>query len=155
MTGGSIRISARSLALVGCATAAALLGAGPAAADNEYKGQTFSDAVSAIQQSGQSYKIGGKVGSFLPLPQCVVTGNRNANFLDSSGGNPGGVVLIHLNCNYSFALPGVPGNSRGSPEGKAAYDQAVAEAEQRQQEAEAAQQAEAEQAAAEAAAQGG
>ena len=152
MTGRSIPWFTGALAICGVM---ALLGAGPAAADNEYKGQTFSDAVSAIQQSGGTYKIGGKIGSFLPLPQCVVTGNRSANFLDSSGANPGGVVLLHLNCNYMFALPGVPGNSRGSTEGKAAYDQAVEEAEQRQQEAEAAQQAEAEQAAAEAAAQGG
>lgn len=139
-------------ALVCAAATAALLGAGSAAADNEYKGQTYADAVEAIRQSGSSVKMGGKVGSFLPLPQCLVTGNRNANFLDSSGSNTGSVVLIHLNCNYPFALPGVPGASHASPDGKAAYDAAVEQAKQQQEEAQAAQEAEAEKAAAEAAA---
>ena len=40
-----------------------------------------------------------------------------------------------------FALPGVPGNSKASPEGKAAYDQAVQQAEQAQQQAQAEQEA--------------
>lgn len=144
---------ASAVALFACAaTVAALLGAGTAAADNEYQGQTYADAVEAIRQSGSTVKIGGKVGSFLPLPQCRVTGNRNASFLDSSGSNSGNVVMIHLNCEYPFALPGVPGASRASPEGRAAYEAAVEQAKQQQEEAQAAQQAEAEKAAAEAAA---
>ena len=61
----------------------------------------------------------------------MVTGSRSANFLDSSGTNPGGRVLLYLNCNNTFAAAGVPGNSIGSPEGRAArqdYEDKLAEA---------------------------
>ena len=50
-------------------------------------------------------------------------------------------MLLYLNCNNSFAAAGVPGNSIGSPEGRAArqdYEDKLAEA---QAEAEAAQSA--------------
>jgi len=65
--------------------------------------------------------------------------------LDSSGQSRGNTVLLDLNCNYAFSLPGVPGNSKASPEGKEAYEKALAEAEKRQKQ----QQAAAQQAAAE------
>ena len=138
----------RGAAAVGAAMAlAALFGACTAAAINEYDGQTYADAANAISQSGGTAKIASKVGSFLPTNSCIVTGSRNASFLDSSGNNPGGQVLLDLNCNYMFALPGVPGNSHASQEGKAAYEQAVEQAQQAQEQA-AAEQAAAEQAAA-------
>ena len=134
----------RSVAAAGAATAlVALFGVGTAAAINEYEGQTYADAANAISQSGGYAKIASKVGSFLPTDRCVVTGSRTASFLDSSGNNAGGQVLLDLNCNYMFALPGVPGNSHASPEGKAAYDQAVEQAQQAQEQA-AAEQAAAE-----------
>ena len=136
----------RGAAAAGAATALfALVGGGTAAAINEYDGQTYADAANAISQSGGTAKIASKVGSFLPTNSCIVTGSRNASFLDSSGNNPGGQVLLDLNCNYMFALPGVPGNSHASQEGKAAYEQAV----QAAQEQQAQEQAAAEQAAAE------
>ena len=134
----------RGIAAAGAATAlVALFGVGTAAAINEYEGQTYADAANAISQSGGTAKIASKVGSFLPTGRCIVTGSRTASFLDSSGNNAGGQVLLDLNCNYMFALPGVPGNSHASPEGKAAYDQAVEQAQQAQEQA-AAEQAAAE-----------
>ncbi len=139
----------RGIAAAGAATAlAALFGVGTSAAINEYEGQTYADAANAISQSGGTAKISSKVGSFLPTNSCIVTGSRTASFLDSSGNNSGGKVLLDLNCNYMFALPGVPGNSHASQEGKAAYEQAVEQAQQAQEQA-AAEQAAAEQAAAE------
>lgn len=139
----------RGVAAAGAATAlVALFGVGTAAAINEYEGQTYADAANAISQSGGTSKISSKVGSFLPTNSCIVTGSRTASFLDSSGNNSGGKVLLDLNCNYMFALPGVPGNSHASEEGKAAYEQAVEQAQQAQEQA-AAEQAAAEQAAAE------
>lgn len=139
---------ARSVAAVGGAAALfALFGSGTAAAIDEYKGQTYNDAANAIAGAGQTPIIATKVGSFLPTGACMVTGSHDASFLDSSGTNPGGKVLLSLNCNYSFALPGVPGNSHASPEGKAAYDAAVeqaqAAAEEEQAAAQAAQEAQA------------
>jgi len=117
---------------VGAAAAAfAVFGTGVASATNEYAGQTYADAAQAISDSGESATVATRVGSFLPTDQCIVTGSRSANFLDSSGTNPGGRVLLYLNCNNTFATAGVPGNSVGSPEGRAArsdYEEKLAEA---------------------------
>ena len=117
---------------VGVAAASfATFGSGTASAINEYAGQTYADASKAIGDAGQSAVIATRVGSFLPTDQCTVTGSRSANFLDSSGTNAGGKVLLYLNCNNSFAAAGVPGNSIGSPEGRQAradYEQKLADA---------------------------
>lgn len=117
---------------VGVAAASfAVFGSGTASAINEYAGQTYADAAQAISDAGQSAVIATRVGSFLPTDQCQVTGSRSANFLDSSGTNAGGRVLLYLNCNNSFAAAGVPGNSIGSPEGRQAradYEQKLADA---------------------------
>ena len=153
MVGRLVRGVGTAVLACGMSATAMLVGPAPAGAVNEYEGQTYADAVAAIRDAGQSAAVRGKVGSFLPLPQCVVTGSRTANILDSSGSGTSKVYL-DLNCNYMFALPGVPGNSRASEEGKAAYEQALEQAQQQQEEAQAAQQAEAEKAAAEAAAGG-
>jgi hypothetical protein len=117
---------------VGAAAASfAVFGSGIASATNEYAGQTYADASQAISDAGQSATIATRVGSFLPTDECMVTGSRSANFLDSSGVNAGGRVLLYLNCNSTFATAGVPGNSVGSPEGRAArsdYEEKLAEA---------------------------
>ncbi|BBY64715.1 hypothetical protein [Mycolicibacterium helvum] len=128
---------------VGAAAASfALLGSGVASATNEYVGMTYADASQQISGAGQSATIATRVGSFLPTDQCIVTGSRTADFLDSSGTNAGGRVLLYLNCNNTFATAGVPGNSVGSPEGRAArsaYEQKVAEAQAEQQQSESAE----------------
>ena len=117
---------------IGAAAASfAVFGSGTASAVDEYAGQTYADAAKAISDAGQSPVIATRVGSFLPTDQCAVTGSRSADFLDSSGTNAGGKVLLYLNCNNSFAAAGVPGNSIGSPEGRQArqdYEDKVAEA---------------------------
>jgi len=119
----------RGLAALGGAVALfAAFGAGTASAINEYEGMTYSQAANAVASSGGTPVISSKVGSFLPTSQCVVTGSHRGSFLDSSGNNSGNKVMLDLNCNYMFSLPGVPGNSKASPEGKAAYDQAVQQA---------------------------
>ena len=129
------------VAAAGATALFALFGSGSAAAINEYKGMTFNDAANAASQAGQQVIIATKVGSFLPTGACIVTGSHSASFLDSSGNNPGGKVLLDLNCNYTFALPGVPGNSHASPEGKAAYDDAVQKAQEQAEAAQAEQEA--------------
>jgi hypothetical protein len=118
-------------AVSAAAASFAVFGSGVASATNEYAGETYADAAQAISDAGQSATIATRVGSFLPTDQCMVTGSRSANFLDSSGVNPGGRVLLFLNCNNTFATAGVPGNSVGSPEGRAArsdYEEKLAEA---------------------------
>lgn len=131
----------RRVGLVGGATAMfALFGSGSAAAVNEYVGQTYNDAATAISQGGQTPVIATRVGEFLPTGACIVSGSRTASFLDSSGNN-NSKVLLNLNCNYMFALAGVPGNSLGSPEGRAA--RAAAEKQYAEQQAQAQADAEA------------
>ncbi len=125
----------------GAAALFALFGSGSAAAINEYVGQTYNDAATAISQAGSTAIIATREGSFLPTGACIVTGSRTASFLNSSGTNSGAKVLLDLNCNYMFALPGVPGNSLASPEGKAAHDAAVQKAQEQQAAAQAEQEA--------------
>jgi hypothetical protein len=133
----------RRVGLVGASTALfTLCGMGSAAAVNDYVGQTYNDAANAIYQAGQTPVISTRIGSFLPTGACIVNGSRTASFLDSSGNN-NSKVLLSLNCNYMFALAGVPGNSLGSPEGRAAR----AEAEKQYAEQQAQAQADAEAAA--------
>ncbi|EHB57956.1 hypothetical protein MycrhDRAFT_0391 [Mycolicibacterium rhodesiae JS60] len=108
----------------------AMFGTGVASATNEYAGMTYADAAQAISDGGESATIATRVGTFLPTDQCIVTGSRSANFLDSSGVSPGGRVLLYLNCNNTFSTAGVPGNSVGSPEGRAAradYEEKLAQ----------------------------
>ena len=110
----------RGVGLVGGTAALfALFGSGTAAAVDEYVGQTYNAAATSIYQNGQSPVISTRFGSFLPTGACVVSSSRTASSLDSSG-NSSSRVLLDLNCNYMFALAGVPGNSLGSPEGRTA-----------------------------------
>lgn len=105
---------------VGCAAVlVALFGSGSAAANpwDDYAGQTYEEAASSISDWGTPV-IATRVGSYLPTEQCMVTGSRGASFLDSSGYNPGGTVLLDLNCNDTSAFNGHPGNSVATPEGK-------------------------------------
>ncbi|WP_319430076.1 hypothetical protein [Mycobacterium sp. RTGN5] len=94
------------------------LTSGIAFADNDYAGQTYADATKAITATGGTETIATVVGDQVPTAQCRVTGSRNASFLDSSGNNPGGRILLDLNCNADLASPGNPGNSVGSPQGQ-------------------------------------
>jgi len=104
---------------VGCAAVlVALFGSGSAAANpwDDYAGQTYEEAASSISDWGTPV-IATRVGSYLPTEQCMVTGSRDASFLDSSGYDTGG-VLLDLNCNDTSAFNGHPGNSVATPEGK-------------------------------------
>lgn len=146
---------ARGAAVVGGVAALVVgFGSGSASAVNEYKGMTYADAANQISSFGGTVVIATREGSFLPTNRCIVVGSRSTSFLNSSGRNPGSMVMLDLNCNYMFALPGVPGNSVASPEGRAARAAAEQQAAEQQAQAQAAAQA-AEQAAAEGAAGGG
>ena len=101
------------------AVAAAIFGAGPANAINEYAGQTYADAASSIKNSGGTAVISSRVGSYLPTEKCEVVGSHKGNFLNSSGTNQGSTVLLDLNCNDPQSA-GHPGYSVMSPEGKKA-----------------------------------
>jgi hypothetical protein len=107
----------RGVGVLGSAAVAVVLfGSGSASAVDEYKGLTYEQAA---EYTGGSIKIASRVGQYLPTAQCIVTGNRVANSLDSSGNNRGYTVLVDLNCNDTMTA-GHPGYSVMSPQGKEA-----------------------------------
>jgi hypothetical protein len=106
----------RGVGILGSAAVAVVLfGSGSASAINEYAGLTYEQAAS----SGATLKIASRVGQYLPTAQCIVTGSRPANSLDSSGNNRGYTVLVDLNCNDPMTA-GHGGYSVMSPQGKEA-----------------------------------
>ena len=102
-------------AVGGAAALAVIFGAGPAVADNEYQGRTYAQ----VQQSTNNRAvISSRTGSYLPTEECIVTGNRRAKFLDSSG-NVSTKILVDLNCNDTMTA-GHPGYSVATDQGKKA-----------------------------------
>ena len=103
--------------LGGAALAVAVFRSGSASAVNEYKGLTYEQAVA--NSGGATVIIATRVGEYLPTAECLVTGSRNASFLDSSGNNRGGTLMLDLNCHDTMTA-GHPGYSVMSPQGKEA-----------------------------------
>jgi hypothetical protein len=102
-------------AVGGAAALAVIFGAGPAVADNEYKGLTYAKVQ---ERTGNRAVISSRTGSYLPTEECIVTGNRRASFLDSSG-NGNAKILVDLNCNDTMTA-GHPGYSVATDQGKKA-----------------------------------
>jgi hypothetical protein len=102
-------------AVGGAAALAVIFGAGPAVADNEYKGLTYAKVQ---ERTGNRAVISSRTGSYLPTEECIVTGNRRASFLDSSG-NGNAKILVDLNCNDTLTA-GHPGYSVATDQGKKA-----------------------------------
>lgn len=123
--------------LVGGAVGAAvvwlpILGTGVATAD-DYAGQTYADASSALSSASLKGVIATRSGDALPNDKCIVTHSEKAPWI--KGNKFGAVtdtVLLYLNCNATVASATTPGNSAGSPEGRAALAAAQAAATQDQ-----------------------
>ena len=98
-------------AVSGAAAIAVIFGAGPAVADNEYKGLTYAKVQ---ERTGNRAVISSRVGSYLPTEECIVTGNRRATY-----GTGGSKILVDLNCNDTMTA-GHPGYSAASEQGKKA-----------------------------------
>ncbi|MED5810761.1 hypothetical protein VST63_00190 [Mycolicibacterium sp. 050232] len=112
-----------------------LFGAGVAAAAPDVVGQTYSDASSAIEDSGASAKVAVTVGSKLSQGDCIVTNAWDAPFV-RDGSHADGEVMVALNCDGDHATANHPGASVASPAGRSA--KAAADQEEAQAEAEAA-----------------
>jgi hypothetical protein len=116
---------------------AGLFGAGVAGAAPDVVGDTYSDAKTAIRQSGASAVVATRVGSGADEGDCIVTNAWDASFIREGRNANGREVMVALNCNSQVASAGKSGNSAASPAGreaKAAQQQADA-AERRQLEA--------------------
>ena len=112
---------------------AALFGAGVAAAAPDVAGQTYADAVSAIEDEGSTAVVASRVGGKLEQDECIVTRAWTAPFgrsIDGEFGLAGRTrSCVALNCNAGYATATNPGASLASPggrEAKAAADEAAA-----------------------------
>ena len=98
-------------AVGGAAALTVIFGAGPAVADNEYKGRTYAWVQ---ERTNNRAVISSRVGSYLPTEECIVTGNRRATY-----GTGSAKILVDLNCNDSMNM-GHPGYSIATDQGKKA-----------------------------------
>ncbi|MEW2478337.1 hypothetical protein AB0876_01965 [Mycobacterium sp. NPDC049093] len=112
----------------------AVMGAGAAQAAPDVVGQTYSDAVSAIEDGGGTAHVAVSVGSRLPRDECIVTNAWTVRQLvpqtsDTYYEYREDVTEVSLNCDGDHATETHPGASIGSPAGreaKAAEDEAAA-----------------------------
>jgi hypothetical protein len=102
----------------------AFFGTGTAAAD-DYAGQKYSDASSAISSAGKKAVIASRAGDTLSDDDCIVSHSQSAPWIKGDSFAPvTDTVLVYLNCNATVASAKQPGNSAGSPEGRAAIQTA-------------------------------
>ena len=93
-------------------------------------GQTYSDASKAISDAGKKAVIASRAGDTLSDDDCIVTHSQSAPWIKGDDFAPvTDTVLVYLNCNATVATAKDPGNSAGSPEGRAA----IAAAKEKQQ----------------------
>ena len=102
------------------AVAMAFFGTGIAAAD-DYAGQKYSDASSAISDAGKKAVIASRAGDTLADDDCIVTHSQSAPWIKGDDFSPvTDTVLVYLNCNATVAtrqgsrkLGGQPGGQGG------------------------------------------
>jgi hypothetical protein len=119
------------------ALSTALLGTGVAAA-GDYDGQTYADAVAAIEEAGGTPVVVSRIGGQLPQDECLVVNTQDHSFLRVPPDDVYMVsitdeVRVNLNCAGGFATATNPGASVASPAGreaKAAAEEAAAAEEQ-------------------------
>lgn len=111
------------------------LSTGVATAD-DYAGQKYSDAESALGDAGMKGVIASRSGDSLDDDDCVVTSSEQAPWIKGDDFSPvTDTVLLNLNCSAAVASAKTPGNSAASPEGRAAIQQAKEEAAQQKRQA--------------------
>jgi hypothetical protein len=108
---------------------------GIAAAD-DYAGQKYSDVMSKLADSDLTGVIATRTGDTLDDDDCVVSSSEKAPWIKGDDFTPvTDTVLLNLNCNFGVASAKTSGNSKTSPEGRAAVEQAKEEAQQEQAQA--------------------
>ena len=119
------KLGVYAIAAVGAtAVSMTFLGSGIAAAD-DYAGQTYSDASKSISDAGKKAVIASRAGDTLADDDCIVSHSQSAPWIKGDDFSPvTDTVLVYLNCNATVATAKDPGNSAGSPEGRAAIAKA-------------------------------
>lgn len=125
MTGARFWTSRRTVGVEVIAVVIALAsaaGIATAQASPNVIGQKYSDASSSLSSAGYAPVVSVTVGDRLHWPDCVVVRqqDRTAQPPANSGGSGMKQTLVSLNCDAAVASAVEPGNSLGSPEGRAA-----------------------------------
>lgn len=108
---------------------------GIAAAD-DYAGKKYSDVESALGDSNLTGVIATRTGDLIDDDDCMVTSSEKAPWMKGDDFAPvTDTVLLNLNCEAGVASAKTSGNSKASPEGKAAIAAAKEEAQQEQAQA--------------------
>ena len=108
---------------------------GIAAAD-DYAGQKYSDVTSKLADAKLTGVIATRVGDIVNDDDCVVSSSEKAPWIKGDDFSAvTDTVLLNLNCYSGVASEKSAGNSKGSPEGKAAMAAAAQAAQQDQQQA--------------------
>jgi hypothetical protein len=93
---------------------------GIAAAD-DYAGQKYSDVMSALGDANLTGVIATRSGDLVDDDDCVVASSEKAAWTKGNDFAPvTDTVLLNLNCYAGVASAKTSGNSKASPEGKAA-----------------------------------
>lgn len=124
------KIIALGVGAVGAAALGAVFGSGIASAD-DYAGQTYADASSAISGASEKAVIATVVGDSLAKDDCIVDHSQQAAWIKGDDFAPvTDTVLLYLNCNAKVATNKSPGNSAASPAGQAELAAEAAAAQQ-------------------------
>lgn len=85
-------------------------------------GQKYSDAKSALSDAGFSAVVASTVGDRVAWADCIVVSqhDRSRPAPPNSSGSATAETLVSLNCEKPVASATDPGNSKSSPEGRAA-----------------------------------
>jgi hypothetical protein len=121
-------------ALVAASASMSLFGTGVAAAAPDVEGQTYADAVTAIEDEGGTAVVAVTVGARMSQDDCIVTNAwdtpfvRDLVYADTAFAHADSEVMLALNCNGGYATASNPGASIASAAGREAKAAAAEEA---------------------------
>ena len=109
-------------AIAVAAPAASLVLSGIAEASPDVVGQKYGDASTTLSGAGFTPVVRTTVGDRLSWSDCIVTNQQDHTEqpAENSSGSAVNQTLVSLNCDAAVASATSPGNSLGSPEGRAA-----------------------------------
>ena len=106
------------------------------AAADDYAGQKYSDVMSKLGDSDLTGVIATRAGDLVNDDDCVVSSSEKAPWVKGDDFAPvTDTVLLNLNCDAGVASAKTSGNSKASPEGRAAIEAAKEQEQQEQAQA--------------------
>ncbi|MCX8555751.1 PASTA domain-containing protein [Mycolicibacterium mucogenicum] len=105
----------------------ALANPGTASAMPTVVGKTYAQAQQALSGANVKYEVSSTMGDELQRNDCVVVNQSLRPAQNFGRQNTPAKLLLSLDCTAAIASPGHPGNSAGSPEGRAAKNELAAE----------------------------